>query len=110
MQKTRTFAAGVVIFIATLALIPARAQREDSSLAAQGRDHPKMLRKGINAIPHHYIVVLDIDATGEKGDFSAAVARAKNLCAISVDIHFRSVRSIRDDVIELKTTGVHVNV
>jgi subtilisin family serine protease len=85
MQKTRTVAACVTIFIATLALIPALAQREDVNLAAQGRDnpHPKMLRKGINAIPHHYIVVLDIDATGEKGDFSAAVARATDLTAMA---------------------------
>jgi subtilisin family serine protease len=67
--------------MATLALVPARAQREDSSQAVERGDRPKLYRKGINAIRGHYIVVMDVDAAGPAGDFAAAAARASELSA-----------------------------
>jgi subtilisin family serine protease len=81
MQKNRTFAACVTVFMATLALMPALAQRQDADPTVERGDQSKMHRKGIHAIPHHYIVVLDIDATGESADFSTAVTRARDLSA-----------------------------
>ena len=62
-------------------LAPGEARQDASGF--QDLQRAKMHRKGINAIPHHYIVVLDIDATGVKGDFSAAVARATDLTAMA---------------------------
>jgi subtilisin family serine protease len=83
MKKNAVRVACVTLCMAALALMPARAQRQDTGQTPLRGDRPKMLRQGVNAIPHHYIVVLDIDATGEKGDFSTAVARATDLTAMS---------------------------
>jgi subtilisin family serine protease len=83
MKKNVVYVACITLCMAMLALMPARAQRQDTDATLQREDQPKMLRKGVNAIPHHYIVVLDIDATVEKGDFSTAVARATDLTAMA---------------------------
>jgi len=76
MKKNVACAACVVIGMATLALMPALAQREDTTQAAQRGDRPKLRRQGSNAIPQHYIVVLDIDATTSAGTLSATAKRA----------------------------------
>jgi subtilisin family serine protease len=81
MNRNLARAVWVIVCMATLALVPARAQREDSSQAAPRGDRPKLQRKGISAIPQHYIVVMDIDAAGPKGNLAATAARATELTA-----------------------------
>ena len=78
MKRNLVCIASVVVAMATLALMPARAQRQDVG-QARG-DRPKMHRHG-NAIPQHYIVVLNDDATGPTGDFSTNAAMASRLSA-----------------------------
>ena len=80
MKRNLVCIASVVVAMATLALMPARAQRQDLGLLAQS-DRPKMHRHGPNAIPHRYIVVLDVDATPGAGDFSTTAATASLLSA-----------------------------
>ena len=73
MKNRPVFVACVTVFTATLALMPAAAQRPQPTDALGLRiDRPKMLRKGNQAIPQHYIVVLDMDAAGRDGNLSAA--------------------------------------
>ena len=73
MKNRPVFVACVTVFTATLALMPAAAQRPQPTDALGLRiDRPKMLRKGNQAIPQHYIVVLDMDAAGREGNLSAA--------------------------------------
>jgi subtilisin family serine protease len=81
MSRNLVCAASLAVGMATLALMPAFAQREDTSQTAVRGDRPKLHRKGKNAIPQHYIVVLDIDATGAAGDFSTATAKAYEVMA-----------------------------
>jgi subtilisin family serine protease len=81
MDRNRARAVFVVACLATLALVPARAQREDTSQAVERGDRPKLYRKGANAIQGHYIVVMDVDAAGAAGDFAAAASRATELSA-----------------------------
>jgi len=69
----------VIVGMATLAFVPARAQRGDVDQTALRGDRAKMHRKGANAIPNHYIVVMDVDAAGAAGDFNASAARAGEL-------------------------------
>ena len=79
MNRNLTRAVWVVVCMATLALVPARAQREDTGQAIERGDRPKLYRKAINAIPQHYIVVMDVDAAGTAGDFNASAARATEM-------------------------------
>ena len=81
MKKNVVCATCVTLCMALLTLIPARAQRQDetSQPAALRGDRLKMHRKGPNAIAQHYIVVLDVDATGPTADVSVAEARASEL-------------------------------
>ncbi len=80
MKRNLVCIASVVVAMATLALMPARAQRQD--LGAARADGPKMHRHGKNAIPQHYIVVLNVDTQpGVVGDFSTAAATASRLSA-----------------------------
>jgi aqualysin 1 len=81
MNRNLARAVWVIVCMATLALVPARAQREDSSQTVLRGDRPKLQRKGTNAIPQHYIVVMDIDAAGTAGDVAASAARATELTA-----------------------------
>jgi len=76
MKKSFVCAVCVTVCMATLALMPALAQRQDSTQASQREDRPKMHRQGSNAIPQHYIVVLDIDATASVGTLSTTAKRA----------------------------------
>jgi len=76
MKKSFVCAVCVTVCMATLALMPALAQRQDSTQASQREDRPKMHRQGSNAIPQHYIVVLDIDATASAGTLSTTAKRA----------------------------------
>ena len=80
MKNRPVFVACVTVFTATLALMPAAAQRPQPTDALGLRiDRPKMLRKGNQAIPQHYIVVLDMDAAGRDGNLSAARTVADDL-------------------------------
>ncbi len=79
MNRNLTRGVWVVVCMATLALVPARAQRQDTGQTSERGDRPKLYRKGINAIPRHYIVVMDVDAAGAAGDFAASVARATEM-------------------------------
>ena len=79
MNRNLARAVWIIVCMTTLAFVPARAQRETAGPAAQRGDRPKMHRKGINAIPQHYIVVMDVDAAGPAADFRASVARATEM-------------------------------
>ena len=79
MNRNLARAVWIIVCMTTLAFVPARAQRETAGPAAQRGDRPKMHRKGINAIPQHYIVVLDVDAAGPTADFRASAARATEM-------------------------------
>ncbi len=79
MNRNLARAVWIIVCMTTLALVPARAQRETAGPAAQRVDRPKMHRKGNNAIPQHYIVVMDVDAAGPAADARASVARATAL-------------------------------
>jgi subtilisin family serine protease len=79
MNRNLTRGVWVVVCMATLALVPARAQRQDGGQTLERGDRPKLYRKGINAIPRHYIVVMDVDAAGAAGDFNASAARATEM-------------------------------
>jgi subtilisin family serine protease len=81
MHKNLARAVWIIVCMTTLALVPARAQREAAGPAAQRGDRPKMHRTGINAIPQHYIVVMEADAAGPAADVSASVARATEMSA-----------------------------
>jgi subtilisin family serine protease len=69
----------LVALLATLALMPALAQED--KVGGGSRSTPKFHRKGARAIPNQYIVVLDQDAVGVKGDFTAAVREADSVLA-----------------------------
>ena len=56
-----------VAFMAALTLVPVLAQRDDKPTEDSG----KFIRMGENAIPGQYIVVLDVDVDGGKGDLGA---------------------------------------
>jgi subtilisin family serine protease len=79
MKNRPAFVACVAVFAATLALMPASAQLQSIDALGQRVDRPKMHRKGNLAIPQHYIVVLDMDAAGREGNFSAAKSVADEL-------------------------------
>ena len=80
MRRSLVCIASITVAMATLALMPALAQRDDASQASR-IDRPKLHRQGRNAIPQHYIVVLDVDATGAAGNFSATAATASLVSA-----------------------------
>jgi aqualysin 1 len=79
MKKRPVFAACVALFAATLALMPASAQRQSTDALGLRVDRPKMHRKGNLAIAQHYIVVLDVDAAGRQGSLSAARSTADEM-------------------------------
>src|SRR4029077_19926785 len=80
MNKNLARAVWIIVCIITLALVPARAQREAAGAAAQRVDRPKMHRTGVNAIPQHYIVVMDDDAAaGAAPDAGVSAARATEM-------------------------------
>jgi subtilisin family serine protease len=69
----------LVAVLATLVLMPVLAQEDKGG--GSPRSTPKFHRKGARAIPNRYIVVLDQDAAGVKGDFTAAVREADSVLA-----------------------------
>ena len=79
MNTNLARAVWIIVCMTTLALVPARAQREAAGPAVQRVDRPKMHRKGINAIPQHYIVVMDTNAAAPGADPRASIARATAL-------------------------------
>ena len=64
MNRNLARAVWIIVGIITLALVPARAQREAAGTAAQPVDRPKMHRIGANASAQHYIVVMEDEAAG----------------------------------------------
>ena len=79
MNRNLARAVWIIVCIITLALVPARAQREAAGAAAQRVDRPKMHRTGVNAIPQHYIVVMNDAAAGPVADVGASAATAAEL-------------------------------
>ena len=65
-----------VVFMAALTFVPVLAQKDDSN---QNDDPGKFIRMGEKAIPGQYIVVLDMDVDGGKGDFALAATAAQDL-------------------------------
>jgi aqualysin 1 len=83
MKKRSVVVACVAVFAATLALMPALAQRQSTDALGLRVDRPKMHRKGNLAIAQHYIVVLDMDAAGRQGNPAAAKSAADEMAVIS---------------------------
>ncbi|HEX8186671.1 MAG TPA: S8 family peptidase [Blastocatellia bacterium] len=71
----------LIICMASIALMPARAQQQDFSTAGAVGETNKLIRAGKGAIPQHYIVVLDADADGSIGNFSHNAKHANDLTA-----------------------------
>jgi subtilisin family serine protease len=67
MKRTIGVAIATALGLAMLALMPLSAQQSDVAALRSARFH----RMGARAIPNHYIVVLDRDATGRSGDLAA---------------------------------------
>jgi subtilisin family serine protease len=66
-----------VVFMAALTFVPVLAQKEDKPTEDSG----KFIRMGERAIPGQYIVVLDLDVDGGKGDLGLTATIADNLAA-----------------------------
>ena len=66
-----------VVFMAALTFVPVLAQKDDKPTEDSG----KFIRMGENAIPGQYIVVLDVDVDGGKGDPALAATAASELTA-----------------------------
>jgi aqualysin 1 len=81
MKRNLALVTLLIVCMTSLALMPALAQQPDFTQAVPGGDNDKFLRMGKGAIPQHYIVVLDVDAAGERGDFSRAARSAHILTA-----------------------------
>jgi subtilisin family serine protease len=69
------------VCLSALTLMPALAQKQDGDPTGSAADTGKFIRMGKSAIPQHYIVVLDLDAVGVKGDLSATTGMADELTA-----------------------------
>ncbi|HEV8486625.1 MAG TPA: S8 family peptidase [Blastocatellia bacterium] len=70
----------LIVCVAAPALMPALAQQEDLGRTRQGSERTgKFHRAGENAIPGHYIVVLDQDAAGAQGDLFLTAQKADEL-------------------------------
>jgi aqualysin 1 len=79
-MKTRpAFVACVAAITATLALLPVSAQRQPTDALGLRVDRPKMQRHGNLAVAGHYIVVLDMDATGREGNLAATSSAASDM-------------------------------
>jgi subtilisin family serine protease len=65
-----------VVFMAALTFMPVLAHQDDPKPTD---DSGKFIRMGERAIPQHYIVVLDVDAAGVRGDLSLAATLADEL-------------------------------
>jgi len=78
MKRTVGGAIVCLISLVMLALIPIEAQQE----VAQSRSS-RFRRQGARAIPNHYIVVLDRDATGRQGNVSSNSAEIAQLMSVS---------------------------
>jgi subtilisin family serine protease len=70
MKRTVVAVTGSLLGLALLTLVPTSAQQPDVTASRSTRLH----RMGNRAIPNHYIVVLDRDATGRQGDVAANAA------------------------------------
>jgi subtilisin family serine protease len=75
---TRTLSATIVFLVSLvlLALMPIAAQQQSD--ATQSRS-TRLRRMGDRAIPNHYIVVLDRDAVGRRGDAASNAAQVDTL-------------------------------
>ena len=67
-----------VVCFAALTFMPVLAQKDDPKPT---EDSGKFIRMGERAIPEHYIVVLDMDVDGGKGDIALAATAADELTA-----------------------------
>jgi subtilisin family serine protease len=80
-MKRKLALATLFVCIPMLVLMPALARQDDKS---DGVENPaKFHRMGKNAIPQQYIVVLDQDAAGEKGDLFSIAEKADELMSAS---------------------------
>ncbi|MFY9571133.1 MAG: hypothetical protein WAV20_07040, partial [Blastocatellia bacterium] len=71
MRKKLSLVTLLIVSMTALTLMPALAQ-QDSKPGHPDEDE-KFVRMGKNAIPGQYIVLMDLDAAGPRGDlFSAA--------------------------------------
>ena len=68
-----------IVCLSALTLMPALAQKQDADPTGSAADTGKFIRMGKDAIPQHYIVVLDVDAVGANGDLSVATRMADEL-------------------------------
>jgi aqualysin 1 len=81
-MKRKLALSTLFVCIAMLVLMPALARQQDGK--SEGAENPaKFHRMGKNAIPQQYIVVLDQDAAGEKGDLFSMAQKADELMSAS---------------------------
>jgi subtilisin family serine protease len=79
MRRNLALITLIIFCVASLAMLPAQAQQGTGG-ADQGGEG-KFLRMGKRAIPGSYIVVMDQDPVGAKGDFFSASRRAEEMVA-----------------------------
>jgi aqualysin 1 len=77
MKRSFVLMMSIVVCMATLALMPALANRQELKRGIAAEDKLHRVRKG--AIPGHYIVVLDADAAGKAGDLFSAASNTSDL-------------------------------
>ena len=81
-MKRKLALSTLFVCIGMLVLMPALARQQDGK--SEGVENPaKFHRMGKNAIPQRYIVVLDQDAAGEKGDLFSMAQKADELMSAS---------------------------
>jgi aqualysin 1 len=80
MKRSLVLMMSIIVCMASLALMPALANRQELKRGIAAEDKLHRVRKG--AIPGHYIVVLDADAAGKAGDLFSAASKTSDLTRV----------------------------
>jgi len=79
MKRSLALVVLIVVGMAAVALMPALANQQERTPAGVSSGADKLVRMGKDAIPGRYIVVLDIDAAGQRGDLFTAARMTSDL-------------------------------
>src|ERR1044071_4684370 len=79
MKRNLALLTLLFVCMASLVLMPVLAQKQGLDPVGPVSDTDKFLRMGKNAIPRHYIIVLDADADVVNGDFARTAQNAGEL-------------------------------
>ncbi|MEK6323392.1 MAG: S8 family peptidase [Acidobacteriota bacterium] len=79
----------IIVCMAALTLMPALAQPQNPNPTGPAGDRKKFHRANKDAIPGHYIVVLDFDAAGASGDLFSTAEKAADLTRAYGGAHTR---------------------